>query len=247
MRCRPSTPASSRAIGAGARRTRSCAAVSPPARHCPPMSAAAGERYGVETRRSRFDRDAAHLSLQCPDDVRYGTSGRPVPGYEMRIVGDDGEEVAARRDRRVAGRGPICALMYWNSREQVARDVPRRVDAIGDKYIEDADGYYTYCGRRDDMLKVARHLCFAVRGRGRAAHTRRGARSGGGGVADDEGGEAEGFVVLKEAGKAGDALAADAAASTSRRSLRPTSTRAGSSSRPTCQRQRPEDPALQAA
>jgi benzoate-CoA ligase len=88
-------------------------------------------------------------------EVRYGTTGKPVPGYEMRIVGDDGEpvETGVVGDLRV--KGPTSALLYWNQRARSRSTFQGEWTHTGDKYAVDEDGYFTYSGRSDDMLKVS--------------------------------------------------------------------------------------------
>jgi len=91
-----------------------------------------------------------------PGDVRYGTTGQAVPGYEVQLRGEDGSVVTG--DNEIGDlyiQGPSSALMYWNNREK-SRDTFQGVwTKSGDKYTRDADGYYTYAGRNDDMLKVS--------------------------------------------------------------------------------------------
>src|SRR4029077_1740812 len=87
-------------------------------------------------------------------DVRYGTTGKPVPGYDIRLVGDDGAVVKPGELGELEVRGPTSAIMYWNNRDQSRTTFLGEWTRSGDKYIEDKDGYYVYCGRRDDMLKV---------------------------------------------------------------------------------------------
>jgi benzoate-CoA ligase len=90
-----------------------------------------------------------------PDDIRYGTTGKPVPGYDIELRGEDGQPV---RDGEVGDlfiRGPSAALMYWNNREKTRDTFQGGWTQSGDKYSRDTDGYYTYAGRSDDMLKVS--------------------------------------------------------------------------------------------
>jgi acyl-coenzyme A synthetase/AMP-(fatty) acid ligase len=87
-------------------------------------------------------------------DVRYGTSGRPVPGYDVKLVGDDGEPAPDGEEGSLWVRGPSAATAYWNQRERSLQTFHGPWTRTGDRYVRDADGYYTYSGRVDDMLKV---------------------------------------------------------------------------------------------
>ena len=90
-----------------------------------------------------------------PGDVRYGTTGKPVAGYEIELRGDDGRPVADGEVGDLYINGPSAALLYWGNRDK-SRDTFRGAwTKSGDKYVRDADGYYTYGGRSDDMLKVS--------------------------------------------------------------------------------------------
>ena len=91
-----------------------------------------------------------------PGDVKYGTSGKPVPGYDIRLVDDDGQVIATRGDMgELQVRGPTSAVMYWNNRAQSRATFLGEWTRSGDKYVEDEAGYFVYCGRRDDMMKVS--------------------------------------------------------------------------------------------
>ncbi len=88
-------------------------------------------------------------------DVRYGTTGVPVPGYEIELRGDDGRPV---RDGDVGDlyiRGPTAALMYWTNHEKSRATFQGPWTRSGDKYVRRDDGRYVYAGRADDMLKVS--------------------------------------------------------------------------------------------
>ena len=90
-----------------------------------------------------------------PDDVRYGTSGTPVPGYGAKILGEDGKPVPEGEIGELVVRGPSAADGYWNQRAKSRATFAGEWTFTGDKYIRDADGYYQYCGRTDDMFKVS--------------------------------------------------------------------------------------------
>ena len=88
-------------------------------------------------------------------EVRYGTTGKAVPGYDLRIVDDGGGIVARGEMGELQVRGPTSAIMYWNNRDQTRTTFLGEWTRSGDKYLEDEQGYFVYCGRRDDMLKVS--------------------------------------------------------------------------------------------
>jgi acyl-coenzyme A synthetase/AMP-(fatty) acid ligase len=101
------------------------------------------------------------------DDVRAGSSGRPVPGCEAKIVDETGAEVATNEIGQLLIRGDSTARCYWNRPEKTAETMVRGWLKTGDTYIKDDEGYYHYCGRDDDMLKVGGIWCspFEIEGR----------------------------------------------------------------------------------
>jgi benzoate-CoA ligase family protein len=113
-----------------------------------------GERYGIDILDGLGSTEMLHIFLSNrPGDVRYGTTGKPVPGYDLRLVGEDGAIVKPGEMGELQVRGPSSAVMYWNNRGQSRATFLGEWTRSGDNYLED-DGYYVYCGRRDDMLKV---------------------------------------------------------------------------------------------
>lgn len=87
--------------------------------------------------------------------VRYGTSGQPVPGYDVELRDESGQRVAPGEIGDLYIRGPSSALLYWCNREKSRSTFIGEWLRSGDKYVVDADGYYCYAGRSDDMLKVS--------------------------------------------------------------------------------------------
>jgi benzoate-CoA ligase family protein len=114
------------------------------------------ERYGVDILDGIGSTEMLHIFLSnYPGDVRYGTTGIPVPGYDIRLVDDDGNVIRASGEMgELQVRGPTSAVMYWNNRERTRETFLGEWTRSGDKYLRDQEGYYIYCGRRDDMLKV---------------------------------------------------------------------------------------------
>jgi benzoate-CoA ligase len=114
------------------------------------------ERYGVDILDGLGSTEMLHIFLSnAPGDTQYGTSGRPVPGYDIRLVDDDGQPAKPGEMGELLVRGPSSAVMYWNNREQSRTTFLGEWTRSGDKYAQDERGYYVYCGRRDDMLKVS--------------------------------------------------------------------------------------------
>ncbi|HLU19667.1 MAG TPA: benzoate-CoA ligase family protein [Pusillimonas sp.] len=89
------------------------------------------------------------------DDLRYGTTGKPVPGYEVELRDDEGKPVPRGTIGDLYIKGPSSALMYWNNRQKTCTTFLGEWTKSGDKYVCDEDGYYTYSGRSDDMIKVS--------------------------------------------------------------------------------------------
>jgi 4-hydroxybenzoate-CoA ligase len=90
-----------------------------------------------------------------PDDIRYGSTGKPVPGYDVRIVDEHGHELGTDEIGELVVRGPSAGEGYWNQRAKSRRTFAGEWTHTGDKYRRDAEGYYYYCGRTDDMFKVS--------------------------------------------------------------------------------------------
>ncbi|MFN4117555.1 benzoate-CoA ligase family protein [Acidovorax sp.] len=112
--------------------------------------------YGCEIIDGIGSTEMLHIFLSNrPGDVRYGSTGKPVPGYEIELRGEDGRAVADGEIGDLYIRGPSAALMYWNNREKTRDTFQGGWTKSGDKYVRDAEGYYTYAGRSDDMLKVS--------------------------------------------------------------------------------------------
>ena len=113
-------------------------------------------RFGCEIIDGIGSTEMLHVYLSNrPGDVRYGTTGRPVDGYEIELRDDAGTSVDVDQVGDLFVRGPSAALMYWSNRDKSRSTFQGAWTMSGDKYVRDADGYYTYAGRSDDMLKVS--------------------------------------------------------------------------------------------
>jgi benzoate-CoA ligase len=112
--------------------------------------------FGVDILDGIGSTEMLHIFLSNrPGAVRYGTTGQPVPGYQIRIVDDDGAPVGAGQTGELQVAGPSAAAMYWNNCEKSRNTFLGAWTRSGDKYTRTEDGYYVYSGRSDDMLKVS--------------------------------------------------------------------------------------------
>jgi len=112
--------------------------------------------FGVDIVDGIGSTEMLHIFLSnTPERVRYGTTGWPVPGYEIELRGDDGKPVADGEPGDLYIQGPSAAMMYWGNRAKTRETFQGGWTKSGDKYIRNDDGSYTYGGRSDDMLKVS--------------------------------------------------------------------------------------------
>ena len=90
-----------------------------------------------------------------PGDVVYGTSGVAVPGYQIRVVDEAGEETSVGEIGELLVNGDSAAADYWNQRQKSRETFEGVWTRTGDKYEKREDGRLVYCGRIDDMFKVS--------------------------------------------------------------------------------------------
>jgi benzoate-CoA ligase family protein len=114
------------------------------------------ERFEIEILDGLGSTEVLHIYLSArAGDVRPGSSGKPVPGYHIRIVDAAGEDVPVGTIGDLLVAGDSRAICYWNRPELTAERMRGPWFVSGDKYSVDADGYYWYAGRADDMFKVS--------------------------------------------------------------------------------------------
>ena len=152
--------------------------------------------------------EALHIFISNrSDDYRPGSSGRLVPGYRAKIVGDDGEPVAQGDTGSLMISGGSTAGYYWNNPEKTAETMAGEWVNTGDTYLQDVDGYYVYCGRSDDMIKVGGIWCSPVEIESCLIEHPKVLEAAIVGRADDDRLiKPEAFVVLNDAGDASEAL-----------------------------------------
>jgi len=113
------------------------------------------ERFGVEVLDGIGTTEILHIFLSNrAGQARPGSSGRPVPAYECAIVDDEGRPVPPGEIGNLRVKGDSIMAYYWNQHEKTKDTLYGHWIQTGDKYYQDPDGYFWYCGRADDMLKV---------------------------------------------------------------------------------------------
>jgi 4-hydroxybenzoate-CoA ligase len=113
--------------------------------------------FGVDILDGVGSTEMLHIFLaNAPDDIVYGTSGVAVPGYEVKLVDEAGNEITAHGEiGELLVRGPSAASDYWNQRDKSRTTFEGYWTRTGDKYERTEGGRYVYCGRTDDMFKVS--------------------------------------------------------------------------------------------
>ncbi len=155
--------------------------------------------------------EALHIFISnTMADHRPGTSGKPVPGYRVKILNDEGKPVPPGETGRLLVQGDSTSSRYWNNPQKTAETMADGWLNTGDTYFEDSDGYFVYCGRSDDMLKVGGIWCSPVEIENRLIEHPKVLEAAVVGRPDtDELIKPEAFVVLNQAGDASTVLADD--------------------------------------
>ncbi|HVZ07232.1 benzoate-CoA ligase family protein [Rhodopila sp.] len=140
--------------GAGSQRLRRCISAGEA------LPADIGRRWksivGVDILDGIGSTEMLHIFISnAPDDICYGTSGKPVPGYEARIVDEHDRPVPHGEPGELVVRGDSAAEGYWNQRAKSRRTFQGEWTYTGDTYTRDEHGYFRFNGRRDEMLKVS--------------------------------------------------------------------------------------------
>jgi acyl-coenzyme A synthetase/AMP-(fatty) acid ligase len=112
-------------------------------------------RFGIEILDGIGSTEVLHMFIaNRAGRVRPGSSGEIVPGYEARLVDEAGEPVASGEVGNLLIKGDSTCALYWNQHERTKATIEGHWIRTGDKYHQDADGYFWHAGRADDMLKV---------------------------------------------------------------------------------------------
>ena len=113
------------------------------------------DRFGVEILDGIGSTEILHIFISNRSGrARPGSAGELVPGYEARIVDETGQDVPDGTVGNLMIKGDSTCAYYWNKHERTKDTIEGHWIRTGDKFSRDADGYYWYAGRADDMLKV---------------------------------------------------------------------------------------------
>ena len=114
------------------------------------------DHYDVEIIDGIGSTEMLHIYISnVPGKNHYGTTGFPVPGYDIELRSDNGAPVADGEIGELYVSGASSAIMYWNNQAKSRETFQGHWTKSGDKYVRNSDGTYTYSGRTDDMLKVS--------------------------------------------------------------------------------------------
>jgi benzoate-CoA ligase family protein len=114
------------------------------------------QRFGVEILDAIGSTEALHMMISnAPGAVRPGSSGKIIPGFEAKIVDDNDQPVAAGEIGNLIVKADSTCACYWNEHEKTKGTISGHWLRTGDKYHQDAEGYFWYAGRSDEMLKVS--------------------------------------------------------------------------------------------
>jgi benzoate-CoA ligase family protein len=113
------------------------------------------DRFGLEIVDGIGSTEMLHIFCSNrPGKVLRGTTGFPVPGYELRLTGEAGEVLEGPAVGALEVRGDSCAAYYWHQHEKTKSSMRGDWFYTGDRFERRSDGAYAYVGRNDEMLKV---------------------------------------------------------------------------------------------
>ena len=114
------------------------------------------KRFGFEILDGIGSTEALHIFISnTPGDVRHGSSGRPVPGCEVKILNELGHQLPFGEIGTLWLKSDAACAAYWNRHDRSKQTIQGDWLCTGDQFYQDPDGYFWFAGRTDDMLKVS--------------------------------------------------------------------------------------------
>ncbi len=113
------------------------------------------KRFGVEILDSWGSTETLHMAIaSCPGEAKPGSSGKIIPGYEAKIVDQNGSAVGPNEIGDLYIKGDSICIGYWNQHERTKEAIVGQWFRTGDKFYQDTEGYFWHAGRADDLFKV---------------------------------------------------------------------------------------------
>lgn len=113
------------------------------------------DRFGMPITDGIGSTEMAHIFISNDgSEMRPGSTGKPVPGYEARIVNESLQDLPDGEVGTLLVKGDSAAACYWNKHEKTKETMIGEWINTGDKFYRDSEGFYYYVGRSNDMLKV---------------------------------------------------------------------------------------------
>jgi len=166
------------------------------------------ERFGLEIVDGIGSTEMLHIYCSNrPDQVIRGTTGLPVPGYELRLIDDDGNVLEGAGIGSLEVSGDSCAAFYWHQHEKTKRSMRGDWFSSGDRFRRNEDGSYVYEGRADDMLKVGGLWVSPVDMENQLVAHERVSAAGVVGISQDDTSRIAAFVIREPGGPSDDELA----------------------------------------
>ena len=169
------------------------------------------ERTGLPILDGIGSTEATHIFISNTAEAhRPGTSGRIVPGYDAHVVDEAGNDVPDGEPGKLMVLGGSAAAYYWNQPDKTAQTMKGDWLDTGDTYIRDGEGWFTFCGRSDDMIKVGGIWCSPIEIEARLIEHPKVLEAAIVGRGDDDGLiKPEAFVIPNDHADASDALAGE--------------------------------------
>ena len=113
------------------------------------------DRFGVDILDGIGATELTHIFISNrPGKIKPGTSGVPVPGYELRLVDEEGKDVPVGKPGKLLVKGDSIAAFYWEKHEKTKKAFLGEWFDTGDMYIRDEEGFWTHVGRADDLIRT---------------------------------------------------------------------------------------------
>ena len=113
------------------------------------------KRFGIEILDSWGSTETLHMAIASrPGEAKPGSGGKIIPGYEAKIVDENGSPLGPNEIGDLYIKGDSICIGYWNQHERTKEAIVGQWFRTGDKFYQDTEGYFCHAGRADDLFKV---------------------------------------------------------------------------------------------